>query len=283
MAKFELYHYDPSLPTAIAFALMFLATTSMHMFQMIKFRTWYWIPFVIGGCFEALGYLFRCISSRDKEAVGPYIGQSLLLLLAPALYAASIYMVLGRIIAMLPNGERYSLIRQNWMTKIFVIGDVISFLMQGGGGGMLGSANGDKDKQKMGEHLIIGGLFVQLIFFGVFMLVSVIFWRRYHKAEVIDKTIINATPEGRWRTLMKVLFISSFLILVRSIFRVIEYLGGSNGYLLRKEVFLYAFDAVLMLNVMMMYNWCFPGNVVRKKDSGSGVEGGYSMNGSAAQ
>jgi len=184
---------------------------------------------------------------------------------------------------MLPNGERYSVIRHNWMTKIFVMGDVISFLMQGGGGGILGSAKGDKDKQKMGEYLIVGGLFVQLIFFGFFMLVSVIFWRRYHKAEVVDKAIVNATPGGRWRTLMKVLFISSLLILIRSIFRVIEYLGGYDGYLLRKEIFLYIFDATLMLNVMMMYNWCFPGNVIGKKDGESGVEGGYSMNGSAAE
>lgn len=279
----ERYNYDPSLAAALLFAVIFLATTGMHVFQMIKFRTWYWIPFVVGGSFEFLGYGFRSLSARDKGALGPYIGQSLLLLLAPALYAAAIYMVLGRIIAMLPNGERYSLIRHNWMTKIFVGGDVISFLMQGGGGAILGGSNGDSKKQKMGENLIVGGLCAQLIFFGFFMLVSVIFWRRYHKGEVVDKTVVDTTPGGRWRSLVKVLFASSFLILVRSIFRLIEYVGGSDGYLLQKEVFLYIFDAFLMLLVMVMYNWCFPGNVVRKEKGEMGVEGGYSMNSSLRQ
>lgn len=58
--------------------------------------------------------------------------QSLLILLAPALFAASIYIILGRIILM-TDGERYSLVRQKWLTKIFVAGDVLSFLMQGSG------------------------------------------------------------------------------------------------------------------------------------------------------
>jgi hypothetical protein len=41
-------------------------------------------------------------------------------------------MLLGRII-LVTDGEVHSLIRQGWLTKIFVTGDVISFLMQGAG------------------------------------------------------------------------------------------------------------------------------------------------------
>ncbi len=64
--------------------------------------------------------------------LGPYIQQTLLLLVAPALFAASIYMVLGRII-LLTDGETHSFIRKKWLTKIFVAGDVISFFTQAGG------------------------------------------------------------------------------------------------------------------------------------------------------
>jgi hypothetical protein len=41
-------------------------------------------------------------------------------------------MLLGRII-LVTDGESHSLIRKRWLTKIFVTGDVISFLMQGSG------------------------------------------------------------------------------------------------------------------------------------------------------
>lgn len=58
--------------------------------------------------------------------------QSALILIAPAFLAASVYMTLGRIIAML-QAERYSVIKLRWLTKIFVAGDVLSFLMQASG------------------------------------------------------------------------------------------------------------------------------------------------------
>lgn len=62
----------------------------------------------------------------------PYVMQSLLILLAPAFFAASIYMVLGRIIHLV-DGEAHSIIRAKWLTKIFVGGDVLSFLAQSSG------------------------------------------------------------------------------------------------------------------------------------------------------
>lgn len=58
--------------------------------------------------------------------------QSALILIAPAFLAASIYMTLGRIIEML-DAERSSMIKLKWLTKIFVAGDVLSFLMQASG------------------------------------------------------------------------------------------------------------------------------------------------------
>jgi hypothetical protein len=56
----------------------------------------------------------------------------MLILVAPPLFAASIYMTLGRVILQL-DAEPASLIRVRWLTKIFVVGDVISFLLQCGG------------------------------------------------------------------------------------------------------------------------------------------------------
>jgi hypothetical protein len=59
--------------------------------------------------------------------------QAIPLLVAPALFAAIIYIELGRIIIM-TDGEGRALIPKKWMTKIFVTRDVLSFILQGGGG-----------------------------------------------------------------------------------------------------------------------------------------------------
>lgn len=71
-------------------------------------------------------------SQSPNWTLGPYIMQSLLLLVAPALFAASVYMELGRII-LVTDGEAHAIIRRRWLTKLFVAGDVLSFLVQSGG------------------------------------------------------------------------------------------------------------------------------------------------------
>jgi hypothetical protein len=177
--------------------------------------------------------------------------QTLLLLLGPALYAATIYMILGRLI-LLTGGERYSLVRRTWLTKIFVGGDVISFMMQGAGGGIMSSgASG----MKTGEKIIIGGLFVQILFFGLFFLTAILFQIR---GKEYLSTLGSNVP---WKKHLFALYATSILILVRSIFRVIEYIQGNAGYLLRHEVFLYVFDAVLMFAVMLILNVSHPGDI----------------------
>lgn len=100
----------------------------------------------------------------------PYIFQNFFILVAPALFAASIYMTLGRIIRSV-KGERHSVIRVSRLTKTFVIGDVMSFLVQGGSAGLMFQSS----TVKIGEAMVVGGLFIQIVMFGLFALTSIIF------------------------------------------------------------------------------------------------------------
>ena len=81
---------------------------------------------------ECAGYIARIFSHFDTKALGPYIVQTMLILVAPPLFAASIYMTLGRVIVAL-NCQQLSIVPVRFLTKIFVVGDVISFLLQCGG------------------------------------------------------------------------------------------------------------------------------------------------------
>ena len=79
-----------------------------------------------------IGYICRAVGHGNPESVTVYALQNLFILLAPLLYAASIYMVLGRLIRYL-HAEPLSIVRVTWMTKIFVASDAISFLTQAAG------------------------------------------------------------------------------------------------------------------------------------------------------
>ncbi len=123
------------------------------------------------------------------------------------------------------------------------------------GGGY--QAAGTLDALNSGSKVIIGGLFVQLIFFGVFIVVAVAFDLSIRK---------SPTPQSGthlvWRKHMWALYIGSALIMVRSVFRAIEYLQGFNGYLLSREAYLYVLDSVLMFLVMALFNRVHPSEVV---------------------
>jgi uncharacterized membrane protein len=46
---YVLYRYIPSQVAAIVFVVAFGLTTLAHIFQLVKKRTWYFLPLVIGG------------------------------------------------------------------------------------------------------------------------------------------------------------------------------------------------------------------------------------------
>lgn len=72
---------------------------------------------------------------------------------------------------------------------------------------------------------------------------------------------IRLCNELPWQKHMNTLYIASTLIMVRSIFRVVEYLQGFNGYLLHHEAYLYIFDGLLMFLVMVLLNVVHPGEL----------------------
>lgn len=112
---------------------------------------------------------------------------------------------------------------------------------------------------KTGERIIIVGLFVQIIFFGFFIIVAGLFdWklRKYPIPRCFDQGI-------PWRKHLNILYATSSLILVRSLFRLAEYIQGNKGFLLRHEVFLYIFDALLIFIAMVIFNTTHPSEITR--------------------
>jgi len=79
---------------------------------------------------------------------------------------------------------------------------------------------------------------------------------------VLGHTGFGIERRDELRILFMTTVTASGLIFVRSLFRVIEFMMGNDGFLLSREVFLYVFDAALMVSVMGLFAWCFPGGFV---------------------
>lgn len=121
----------------------------------------------------------------------------------------------------------------------------------------MGSSN--QSSRKVGQAIILVGLFIQIIFFGLFVIISAIVHRR------INKVPSQRALEVDWKTHMRVLYTVSILIFIRSIFRVVEFIQGFNGWLISHEWTLFAFDGSLMVLVLLVLYFKHPSSLLGKK------------------
>ncbi|KAF4969834.1 hypothetical protein FSARC_2992 [Fusarium sarcochroum] len=253
--------YKPSKPAAIAACVIFIILTLSQAWRVYRTRRWFGLTIIIGGLFEVIGLASRAQSREDVSAKGPYIMQSLLILLAPIWFAASIYMFLGRLI--LASGYCHlSLIRTNWLSKIFVTGDVICFLVAGAGAGMLVNAE-SKSSQTNGKNIVLGGLGLQVVIFLVFVVCAVVFHVRIVSKDLL-KTI---NPKLELVPMMAVLYICSVLVMFRNIFRLIEYEQGKDGYLQSHEWPAYVLDVFFMAIIMFLTLGWYGADLKNEKNS----------------
>jgi hypothetical protein len=111
----------------------------------------------------------------------------------------------------------------------------------------------------LGQHLVVLALIMQLTSFGVFVVIGGIFHFR------IARTPTPASQQVNWQRYMYTLYAAGILIFTRSVFRVVEFSGGNDDYLMRHEIFMYIFEGLLMLGVMVSFNIIHPGDLVSRR------------------
>ena len=172
--------------------------------------------------------------------------------------AAACYMTFGRIVIWIVPPQ-YQTARHLWLparsiTPIFVSFDVLSFLVQVIGGITLATASSVSSKDR-GKNIILGGLGLQVITFGFFVLATLRFWRVLRTK--LERTILPT--ESNWRLMLSVVNAAGLTILIRSVYRFTEFAIGVNNYLSDHEAFFYCLDASLILAVAIAFICAHPG------------------------
>jgi hypothetical protein len=118
------------------------------------------------------------------------------------------------------------------------------------------------EQQMLGGHLTIAALVIQLVVIVIFICLAALFHRRCVKSNINSKAV---------KTLLVTLYMSMTLILIRCIYRLVEHAGNTNinitdldslkslSPILRYEIFLYIFEATLMLINSVLWNVWNPG------------------------
>lgn len=214
-----------------------------------------------------------------------YVGQFLLILLAPLWINAFVYMVLGRMIHFFLDDDKVFGMRARRITLIFVLFDIIAFIVQCAGGA---TTSGQRSQSVLdtGLGIYCGGIGLQMAAIFIFLAISIRFyqhvgaqmqsttcWREELSEDTSQGNSGAAAPwdkpsarllYGLWATLGCILF--------RNIYRLIEYTLGFHSVIVRHEWFNYVFDAVPMLTAMTLLNVFYPGKVLQGPRSGFSAE-----------
>lgn len=264
-----LFKYIPVTAPAVIFCILYFLIAFPIAFITYRTRSTFMYIVVGTAIAEGVGFAIR-LSVIDQYSLGKYMMMTLFILLSPNALALVNYLVLGRVISVqstLPVDPSEKHWRIPYLTdsngqiigarvaKFFFLSDILSFILQGSGGGQMGSGN--PDMMKMGEDLMMIGLAVQLAFFAAYSLLTIRVYQTHKKSLSRQSTTILPNQTEYDLSLMNRVFVALactiVLLTVRNVYRFVEFAQGFDGYLASHEVYFYTLDALLMFGCFIVY------------------------------
>ncbi|OXV05515.1 hypothetical protein Egran_06717 [Elaphomyces granulatus] len=245
------YGYVPSLAAGIVFCTLFGLSMVAHTFQFTWKRTWWCSVFAVGCLVEVLGWAGRTWSSQCPYNGNAFLMQISTLIIAPTFFTAGVYVLLGRLIAIL--GRSSSMLSPTLYLWIFCTCDVLSLVIQAVGGGMASIASNNGSDTKPGTDTMVAGILFQLGSITIFVFFAVDFIRRTMKQHVLHTMSRTVVP------LLVSMVLSITCIYIRSIYRTIELLQGWKGFLITHEGYFIALDGAMMVLAVSVFNFIHPG------------------------
>ncbi|OAA60798.1 RTA1 domain protein [Cordyceps fumosorosea ARSEF 2679] len=254
------YNDNPSFEANLAFAVVFGASFVTHIVQAIVYKKRFCWVVIMGAAWETAAFSLRTIGSHNQQERQYAIWGTLLFLLAPLWINAFAYMTVARMVYFgLPDKKIWG-VRAVKLTVLFVWLDIICFLVQLGGGGLL-SNNDNANLTRIGMKLYTAGIGLQLGFIVIFGVMTAWF---YHRMRQVSR----GQGMGRLRFLIWVMLAVLVLIMMRIIYRLLEFGPGINAdnKLITDETYPLTLDAMPMALALGLLNLFHPGLVLRGSD-----------------
>lgn len=123
----------------------------------------------------------------------------------------------------------------------------------------------------IGRWVTVAGLVIQIVAFTTFLYVAYKFQSRAKRDTAVNwlqqsSYATGRTVRGPREQIMYALYTSGALILIRSIYRIVEFVEGRDGYLMSHEAFFYILDALMMLIVMVLFNVLYPASLLARSE-----------------
>jgi hypothetical protein len=237
------FHYVPLVDVAIAHTALFACAALMVLRATLANPhrpSYVWIIFSCA-VLEAIGYGAR-VHASENAALMSYIAQSFLILVVPIALALVNYIVVGKLLK--ATGKRVLCMAPQRIAKAFLISDIVCFVLQSGGSGMMTQAS----MKQMGEANTIAGIVMQLSFFTAFCILT------YHIAFGSNFRLYDIP---HLQPVFRALLTTSVLLYIRNIYRIAQF-ADIDGYVGTHEWLFDVFETFTIFLCFVAYaHWHF--------------------------
>ncbi|KAJ3718062.1 RTA1 like protein-domain-containing protein [Lentinula guzmanii] len=237
--------YTPSKPAALVAAIVYIVCGLCFFYHVFRRRN-YWalcLPIAMG-----IGFILRVmLNNPDHQKRGPFVSEEILTACSPATFLAFNYIIHGRLLGR-SMGKRHSYIPPNYVSWFFICSDVLTFIVQAAGTAMFTKTS----TLNTGKTVFQVGVILQSASYYIFVIFYFLSWRSCRKEGI-------ATGHEAWWKIYKLLGMSSFFIIVRTIFRIAESCSDPGTSIRTREVYLYVFDTLPLFLAIVGYIFYWPG------------------------
>lgn len=185
----NLYGTHLDRPANIIYLIVFTAIFFYITGMLVKSRYhWYNITFFCGFGLEFAGFLGRVLSFMDNTDMNYFLLQFVSLTIAPAFIMAGIYFLFAQCVVI--HGRQFSVLKPMWYSYFFIGCDVLSLVIQAGGGAAASIATNNHEDTKPGTNTMIAGIVFQVVAMTVFLT----FWFEFLRRLYFRKSNVEGLP-----------------------------------------------------------------------------------------
>ncbi|KAI1856486.1 uncharacterized protein JN550_013799 [Neoarthrinium moseri] len=252
----SVWFYAPNKGAPVFFAVAFLVSGAVHAWQTVHYKCWRLTGlYVFCPTLFLAGFIVRELGAFDYTDLIKYIVSICLVYAAPPLYELGNYYVLGRILYFVPY---HSPIHPGRVLTTFAAISMVIEALNGNGAAYISNQSLPEEKRNMGKALLQAALIMQLVVLILFVTLATYFQLKCRR---------NGINSPKVNSAMTTLYISTSLIGVRTIYRIVEYFDLANvnfwdpnfdpqlmSPIIRYEWFFYVFEGTLMLLNSVLLN-----------------------------
>lgn len=123
----------------------------------------------------------------------------------------------------------------------------------------------DGDTPTLGTNIMLAGLSFQVFTLAMFMLLTAEYALRVTRnKDALNSTHAKLRASKKFRGFLCALALSTVLIMIRSIYRVIELAQGWNGQLIGDQTLFFVLEGIMVILAVLILNVFHPGWTFRE-------------------